>query len=114
MILARRPRINTSFRRKPVARGALGPGFPRSRGMSVACPHSDAVGAGLKPAPTNQTIQPAPLSLFETHRYTIGNTSFGAVAQLGERIVRNDEVGGSNPPSSTIPSRRSRALAPQP
>ncbi len=25
----------------------------------------------------------------------------GAVAQLGERIVRNDEVGGSNPPSST-------------
>ena len=25
----------------------------------------------------------------------------GAVAQLGERVVRNDEVGGSNPPSST-------------
>ena len=28
----------------------------------------------------------------------------GAVAQLGEHIVRNDEVGGSNPPSSTSPS----------
>ena len=34
-------------------------------------------------------------------RYTIKKTYFGAVAQLGERIVRNDEVGGSNPPSST-------------
>ena len=28
-------------------------------------------------------------------------TELGAVAQLGERVVRNDEVGGSNPPSST-------------
>ena len=27
---------------------------------------------------------------------------FGAIAQLGERVVRNDEVGGSIPPSSTI------------
>ena len=35
------------------------------------------------------------------HRYRIKKTLFGAVAQLGERIVRNDEVGGSNPPSST-------------
>src|SRR6266567_5062135 len=26
---------------------------------------------------------------------------FGAIAQLGERIVRNDEVGGSIPPGST-------------
>ena len=26
---------------------------------------------------------------------------FGAIAQLGERVVRNDEVGGSIPPSST-------------
>ena len=26
----------------------------------------------------------------------------GAVAQLGERCVRNAEVGGSNPPRSTI------------
>ncbi len=26
----------------------------------------------------------------------------GAVAQLGERLVRNEEVGGSNPPSSTL------------
>jgi hypothetical protein len=25
----------------------------------------------------------------------------GAIAQLGERIVRNDEVGGSIPPGST-------------
>ena len=25
----------------------------------------------------------------------------GRLAQLGERIVRNDEVGGSNPPPST-------------
>ena len=26
----------------------------------------------------------------------------GAVAQLGERLVRNEEVGGSSPLSSTI------------
>jgi hypothetical protein len=26
----------------------------------------------------------------------------GAIAQLGERVVRNDEVGGSIPPGSTI------------
>ena len=30
-----------------------------------------------------------------------GVPELGAVAQLGERVVRNDEVGGSNPPSST-------------
>ena len=28
---------------------------------------------------------------------------YGAIAQLGERIVRNDEVGGSIPPGSTTP-----------
>ena len=33
--------------------------------------------------------------------------SAGAVAQLGERIVRNDEVAGSIPVSSTI-SKESR------
>src|SRR3569832_895381 len=27
----------------------------------------------------------------------------GAIAQLGERVVRNDEVGGSIPPGSTTP-----------
>jgi hypothetical protein len=27
----------------------------------------------------------------------------GAIAQLGERVVRNDEVGGSIPPGSTNP-----------
>ena len=26
----------------------------------------------------------------------------GAIAQLVERVVRNDEVGGSNPPGSTL------------
>ena len=34
---------------------------------------------------------------------------FGAIAQLGERIVRNDEVGGSIPPGSTS-LRRLRQL----
>src|SRR5450759_3381140 len=29
------------------------------------------------------------------------STFRGRLAQLGERIVRNDEVGGSNPPPST-------------
>ena len=30
----------------------------------------------------------------------------GAIAQLGERVVRNDEVGGSIPPGSTnFPSK---------
>src|ERR1700688_4299380 len=31
-----------------------------------------------------------------------GEGSVGAIAQLGERVVRNDEVGGSIPPGSTI------------
>ena len=30
------------------------------------------------------------------------NEAFGAVAHLGERVVRNDEVAGSIPVSSTI------------
>src|SRR5579871_5725902 len=30
----------------------------------------------------------------------------GAIAQLGERVVRNDEVGGSIPPGSTTLRRR--------
>ena len=33
--------------------------------------------------------------------FVIGATLGGAIAQLGERIVRNDEVGGSIPPGST-------------
>ncbi len=33
--------------------------------------------------------------------------AFGAVAQLGERVVRNDEVSGSIPLSSTIQKRES-------
>jgi hypothetical protein len=33
----------------------------------------------------------------------------GAIAQLGERVVRNDEVGGSIPPGSTS-LRRLRLL----
>ena len=38
----------------------------------------------------------------------------GAVAQLGERVVRNDEVSGSIPLSSTIPAFREiwRQLSP--
>src|ERR1700742_4745682 len=32
----------------------------------------------------------------------------GAIAQLGARIVRNDEVGGSIPPGSTNPRRQCR------
>jgi hypothetical protein len=35
---------------------------------------------------------------------------FGAIAQLGERVVRNDEVGGSIPPGSTT-LRASRGAA---
>ena len=31
----------------------------------------------------------------------MGLLVFGPVAQLGERLVRNEEVGGSNPPRST-------------
>ena len=34
------------------------------------------------------------------HQYVFSNV--GAIAQLGERIVRNDEVVGSIPTSSTI------------
>src|SRR3546814_220321 len=40
------------------------------------------------------------LQLFQCHAYT---TLTGAVAQLGERIVRNDEVRGSIPLGSTTP-----------
>src|SRR3546814_2732338 len=42
------------------------------------------------------------LQLFQCHAYT---TLTGAVAQLGERIVRNDEVRGSIPLGSTTPIR---------
>src|ERR1700676_5364084 len=33
--------------------------------------------------------------------FTLGRPRKGAIAQLGERVVRNDEVGGSIPPGST-------------
>src|SRR3954464_4971082 len=33
---------------------------------------------------------------------SIEAASVGAIAQLVERVVRNDEVGGSNPPGSTL------------
>ena len=36
----------------------------------------------------------------------------GAIAQLGERIVRNDEVGGSIPPGSTTLRLRLRVAQP--
>jgi hypothetical protein len=35
-------------------------------------------------------------------KYVSDSTQSGAIAQLGERIVRNDEVVGSIPTSSTI------------
>jgi hypothetical protein len=35
---------------------------------------------------------------------------WGAVAQLGERLVRNEEVSGSIPLSSTIETNLSKAL----
>ena len=34
--------------------------------------------------------------------YEYNNEAFGAVAHLGERVVRNDEVAGSIPVCSTI------------
>src|SRR5438552_14007490 len=34
-------------------------------------------------------------------RFEIQDGRDGAIAQLGERVVRNDEVGGSIPPGST-------------
>jgi hypothetical protein len=39
---------------------------------------------------------------------TILNVANGAVAQLGERVNRTDEVRGSNPLSSTDGKRKSR------
>src|SRR3989442_4986578 len=36
-------------------------------------------------------------------RFEIQDGRDGAIAQLGERVVRNDEVGGSIPPRSTTP-----------
>jgi hypothetical protein len=36
----------------------------------------------------------------------VNSPPYGAIAQLGERIVRNDEVVGSIPTSSTIFFRR--------
>jgi hypothetical protein len=38
--------------------------------------------------------------------YGRGISETGAVAQLGERFVRIEEVGGSNPPSSTTLQQR--------
>jgi hypothetical protein len=40
------------------------------------------------------------LDFFGSHSQE--QVSFGAIAQLGERIVRNDEVVGSIPTSSTM------------
>src|SRR5260370_32849206 len=37
----------------------------------------------------------------------------GAIAQLGERVVRNDEVGGSIPPGSTTLPLRLRVAQPR-
>ena len=42
-------------------------------------------------------------------RFEIQDGRDGAIAQLGERVVRNDEVGGSIPPGSTS-LRRLRLL----
>src|SRR5437660_3371259 len=42
-------------------------------------------------------------------RHFLGGGRDGAIAQLGERVVRNDEVGGSIPPGSTS-LRRLRLL----
>src|ERR1044072_4562585 len=36
---------------------------------------------------------------------SIATVYVGAIAPLVERVVRNDEVGGSNPPGSTLPLR---------
>ena len=38
---------------------------------------------------------------FVAGRHISGASKVGAVAQLGERLVRNEEVGGSIPPGST-------------
>ena len=38
-----------------------------------------------------------------THTRGIARIEFGDIAQLGERCVRIAEVGGSNPPISTMP-----------
>jgi hypothetical protein len=44
-----------------------------------------------------------PMRMFRAARHP--DDGYGAVAQLGERVVRNDEVSGSIPLSSTIVSR---------
>ena len=41
------------------------------------------------------------LDALRTGIYFTPTQSVGAIAQLGERVVRNDEVGGSIPPGST-------------
>ena len=38
-----------------------------------------------------------------THTWGIARIELGDIAQLGERCVRIAEVGGSNPPISTMP-----------
>src|ERR1700712_3023228 len=42
-----------------------------------------------------------------------GAVRIGAIAQLGERVVRNDEVGGSIPPGSTTLRLRLRVAQPR-
>ena len=44
----------------------------------------------------------SPYKLFE---YALSICGFGAVAQLGERLPRTEEAGGSSPLCSTKPSR---------
>ena len=46
-------------------------------------------------------------------RFEIQDGRDGAIAQLGERVVRNDEVGGSIPPGSTTLRLRLRVAQPR-
>ena len=54
----------------------------------------------------------APTCVDRPQAPAVHTRGFGAVAQLGERVVRNDEVSGSIPLSSTIgfPSAVSRLV----
>src|SRR4051812_7646044 len=96
------------------SKALIGASRPRKRRATVAAARRDRkrTGGGSEPGPALDSRESHP------HRWTPHQGRMnGAVAQLGERRVRNAKVRGSIPLGSTIHYRESRisvACAPAP
>src|SRR5512146_1823185 len=69
-----------------------------------ACPVAPGLAGSTEPLShrLGAPLQSAKITLIQRCTFAGPCSSRGAIAQLGERIVRNDEVVGSIPTSSTI------------